>query len=1316
MGQLRDRSLHFTPKGIALIEEAMQGKDWDKSQLAEQVEISYESICRYLRGERPPQRKNIEIIAKRLGLKPIDLVNPDEWTSSTKDSETKTNLVDWRSVSKGMLENLKRLTTEALTAGDGIRFDFDDVFVPLGVVERQERTKRKENDGAPDRGSELYEEKVTPITHDEFFEDVLLRGNTRYSDGKRIAVIGEAGAGKTTQLQKIGSWLLEKSDDIPIWISLTDLGAKSLREYLFENWVREASGEIEAAPQAWKDSLGDAIASGKVWLLLDGVDEMTVSNPLSYLSTQLKEGWLKNVRVVLTCRVNVWDGGKNALTGFDVYRNLDFDYPDDVYKFIGKWFARAPELAGSLTQALEQSGKERIRDMVKNPLRLTLLCFSWQKLQGGLPETKAGLYEWFVNTFYDWKREEVEKVTGVEINSSKIKELNKALGELAKAAIDSESSRFRLTETFIRNNMNPALFDLADKLNWLNKVGDAAENSLESVYAFYHPSFQEYFAALAINDWRFFLPSSLNDLKSYDYPIFDARWDEVILLWFGREDIEREEKEDFISALIDFDDGCGDFPEPINRGFYSFRAYLYAAICLQEFRKCRNSKLIIKQIIEWALIIERLVECDELIEIIQDSICGDARFILEKIQQDLTEEILLEFIQTYQSEEWLRWDFAKSLVLISNNIQTQKLAIKEIIDLMNNSECKDMRLASIESLGYLIDDLEELKSINIDNEIKRLIVYALIELIQDLKCESTCTEAARVLSGIITDDEKNIVILCLIDLMKKATYEETISQAVQSLQEIATDSNSKIFATKHLINLINKTEDEDILRNVIYSLGIIANDDESRKLALPCLIQLLDELEDEWLDIAIIDSLRQIAIDHSSKQSAIIKLLFLIRASKDNGIVIFAANNLALISTDNDEKMFALSTIINLIKTSIDEDVKSLGAWSLGNIACDSDSRAISVQVLISLIDKYQDDSDLSDVVESLILIAEDSNFNPLVLPAISKIIKKTNNDVTLELIANRIVRIDTDKEGKKNIVSSLIEIINKSEDEYTNWQAIRSLKKIANDSEMMEFVGLELISLLQKTNCQSTLKNIARCLGNVSINIECKNLVISTLNKLFLESNGEDIGGSTLWQLGNLLKDTSSELSQSIVANFSNKLTFDNYKENIVKYKDYYNTVWCCAQNMSYPAFYKAWHLYRNLEGQLMDCEAIQKELDRNTDHPEIRRLVVDICQLEQESDPNVIAEEIAIKIFDSLGREIPEINRVSNLKRELINLKRVLGVEKLAIALYGKNANEAINRLCQNLITDSIHIYPFTGEKSTQQLTKEVKAWLRRINLEYN
>jgi hypothetical protein len=168
----------------------------------------------------------------------------------------------------------------------------------------------------------------------------------------------------------------------------------------------------------------------------------------------------------------------------------------------------------------------------------------------------------------------------------------------------------------------------------------------------------------------------------------------------------------------------------------------------------------------------------------------------------------------------------------------------------------------------------------------------------------------------------------------------------------------------------------------------------------------------------------------------------------------------------------------------------------------------------------------------------------------------------------------------------------------------------------------------------------------------------------------------------------------------------------------------------MNYQDFYQAWHSQptsthpevtdiipsnntnkvQTLESQLIDCEAIQKELDRNTNHPETRCLVVDIHHLEQESDLNIIAEEIAIKIFDSLGRKIPPINRVSNLKRELLNLKRVLGVEKLAIALYGKNANEAIAQLCQSLI-ESIPIRPFTGGQTTQELITKINAWLSEM-----
>jgi len=66
--------------------------------------------------------------------------------------------------------------------------------------------------------------------------------------------------------------------------------------------------------------------------------------------------------------------------------------------------------------------------------------------------------------------------------------------------------------------------------------------------------------------------------------------------------------------------------------------------------------------------------------------------------------------------------------------------------------------------------------------------------------------------------------------------------------------------------------------------------------------------------------------------------------------------------------------------------------------------------------------------------------------------------------------------------------------------------------------------------------------------------------------------------------------------------------------------------------------------------------------------------------------------------------------LKHELLNLKFELSFEKLAIAFYGKSANEAIDQLCQSL-TESIPIRPFTGEQTTQKLINKINAWLSEM-----
>jgi hypothetical protein len=168
---------------------------------------------------------------------------------------------------------------------------------------------------------------------------------------------------------------------------------------------------------------------------------------------------------------------------------------------------------------------------------------------------------------------------------------------LARDAIDSKDFRFRLRESSIRKylkdlNVKDSLFWWALKLGWLLDVGFPTEgerNRGEKVYAFFHPTFQEYFAATVDDNYGFFLPSEHLDRPVKDknnpekygrYRIFERQWKEVILLWLGHQEEELIlQKAQFIQLLINFDDG-------IENKFYFYQALFIAAAGIAEFRDC----------------------------------------------------------------------------------------------------------------------------------------------------------------------------------------------------------------------------------------------------------------------------------------------------------------------------------------------------------------------------------------------------------------------------------------------------------------------------------------------------------------------------------------------------------------------------------------------------------------------------------------------------------------------------------------------------------------------------------------------------------
>ncbi|WP_058998366.1 NACHT domain-containing protein [Leptolyngbya sp. NIES-2104] len=533
----------------------------------------------------------------------------------------------WVQICRDSLEaqHYQRLTTNPLTITDGFSFDVHELYVPLEIVERQEEE----------------EERVYSIA--QFLDHLEAK--------QRIAIVGEPGAGKTTLLQQIATWLINQNA-LPIWISLADLQGETLEQYLLNTWLKQATRKISVASEL-QESFAEQFRTGKVWLLLDAIDEMAIeaSVALTSIARQLR-GWISDAHIVLTCRSNVWDNGKNSLESFTTYQNLSFR--EQTGEFIDRWFQKNPELGDRLRQELNKPERKRIRDAVRNPLRLALMCRSWSLTQGALPNTKSTLYQQFAETIYAWKQDYFPTTPAQR------QQLNYALGQVALRALSQSKTRFRLPDSFVQQAFGSAidLMPLALQLGWLNQVATLGG---EKIYAFYHSSFQEYFAAQAIDDWRFFFE---------DFAIFQSQWREVIFLWLGRTDLAIAQKESFIQALIEFDDRCG--------GFYSHRAFFLAASGLSEFPQSQKLDEIVIQLIQYRFGNETLAPIREAARIA----------VLQTDRQSAIAE--LEKFVSSTPDLFVRWTAAYTLGKTLD--QANSYAVKAMIETLNEIENTTLKL------------------------------------------------------------------------------------------------------------------------------------------------------------------------------------------------------------------------------------------------------------------------------------------------------------------------------------------------------------------------------------------------------------------------------------------------------------------------------------------------------------------------------------------------------------------------------------------------------------------------------------------------
>ncbi|MEY3867778.1 MAG: hypothetical protein RLZZ338_1669, partial [Cyanobacteriota bacterium] len=384
----KSRGVAATSDGIAKIKARMAQREkkegqpgktgkncWTQEYLATQARVSLDTVKRCLKGIAIDESCMIAIL-KALNLELAEII---EIQKSDPEPPPQPDDINWHQICESRLDAYKqRFLTNPLTAGNPL-----DFYVPLGLVEpKREQQKRLKDEVNPEEGSRFYQLPETEITKtytepNQFFEEVLRQGNSK-TKGQRLAIIGEPGAGKTTLLYQISRWILQENLGYPILIRLAEVN-QPLRQFLTQNWLPDATGSLTEVSSEWVSAFEKLITGGKVWLLLDAVDEMGITSPLATINQQLTEGWMQGLRVLLTCRLNVWETEKNALRDFDVYRNLDFN-SQQIQEFIEQYF-RDPTQSQELLKQLKEPNQNRVNDLIKNPLRLALLCRTWKRGQ-----------------------------------------------------------------------------------------------------------------------------------------------------------------------------------------------------------------------------------------------------------------------------------------------------------------------------------------------------------------------------------------------------------------------------------------------------------------------------------------------------------------------------------------------------------------------------------------------------------------------------------------------------------------------------------------------------------------------------------------------------------------------------------------------------------------------------------------------------------------------------------------------------------------------------------------------------------------------